>query len=65
MSIYRGFVLEQQRFVRAVRDRHDVDVLELRAGFAPVAMSQNMMPADFAARFDFATRPAPPNETAR
>ena len=42
-------------FVRPMGDRHDVDVLEFRAGFAPVAVSQNMVPPDFSARLDFAT----------
>jgi hypothetical protein len=54
MSIYRRFVIEQALFVRAVRDRHDVHILEFRTGFAPVAMRQNVMTADFAAGFNFA-----------
>ena len=53
MLIDRRLVLEEQSFVRAVRHRHDVDVPEFRAGFAPVAMRQNVMSADFAARFNF------------
>ena len=53
-SIDRALVLEQQIFVGAVRDRHDVDVLELRARLAPVTMRQDMMAAHFAARFHFA-----------
>ena len=37
-----------------MRDSHDIDVLEFRAGFAPVTMSQNVVPADFAAGFHLA-----------
>src|SRR5438046_10138996 len=54
MSIYRRLVIEEPRFVGAVRDRHDVDVLEFRTGFTPVTMGQDVMPADFAARLDLA-----------
>ncbi len=54
MSIYRGFVIEEPLFVRAMRHRHDVHVLEFRAGFPPVAVSKNMVPANFAAGFNFA-----------
>ena len=56
MSIYGRFVLEQQLFVRAVRNGHDVDILEFGAGLAPVTMGENVMPADFASGFDLATR---------
>ena len=56
MSIYRRLVFEQQLLVGSMRHRHDIDVLEFPAGFAPIAMSQNVMPADLAASFDFATR---------
>src|SRR6266404_2096282 len=55
MSIYRRFVIEQALFVRAMRNRHDVHVLKFRTGFAPVAMRQNVMTADFAAGLNFAT----------
>ena len=54
MSIYRRLVIEEPRFVGAVRDRHDVDVLEFRTGFTPVTMGQDVMPADFAAGLDLA-----------
>src|SRR5438105_15588224 len=56
MSIYRRLVFEQQFLVGSMRHRHDIDVLEFRAGFAPIAMSQNVMPADLAASLDFAAR---------
>ena len=56
MSIYRRFVVEKQLFIRAVRNGHDVDVLKFGTGFAPIAMGENVMPADFAARFNLATR---------
>src|SRR6266513_4191439 len=56
MSINGRFVLKQQLFVRSVRNSHDVYILEFRAGFAPIAMRQNMMSPDFAARLDFAPR---------
>ena len=54
MPIYRGLVLEQPRFVCAVRDRHDVHIFKFSACFAPIAMGQNVMTPDFAASFDFA-----------
>ena len=56
MSIYRCFVREQQLLVRAVRDCHDIDVLEFGTGLAPIAMRQNVMPADFTAGLDLAVR---------
>ena len=56
MSIDRRLVLEEERFVRPVRDRHDVDVAKFRSGLAPVTMGQNLMPPDFAARLHFASR---------
>ena len=48
MSINGRFVIEQQLLVSAVRHGHDVNVLEFRASFAPVAMRQNMVASDFA-----------------
>ena len=54
MSIYRRLVTEEPLLVGPVRNRHDVDVLEFRTGFAPVTMSEDVVPADFAAGFDFA-----------
>jgi len=56
MSIDRGFVIEQQIFVRAVSNGHDVDVLEFRSGFAPVAVRENVMAPDFAAGSDLPAR---------
>ena len=47
-------MLKQESFLRAVRDRHDVDVPEFRAGFAPVTMSQDVVSPDFAAGFNLA-----------
>jgi hypothetical protein len=38
-----------------VRHSHDVDVLEFQAGFAPVAVRENMVTANFAACFSFTT----------
>ena len=58
MLINGSFMIEQQLFISAVRDSHDVDVLEFGASFAPIAMRQNMMTPDLAARFHFATRRA-------
>src|SRR5438876_1087274 len=49
MSIYRRLVIEEPLLVGAVRDRHDVDILEFRTGFTPVKMGQYVVPADFAA----------------
>jgi len=54
MSIYRSFVIEEPLLVGAVRDSHDVDILEFRTGFTPVTMGQDVMPADFAAGLDLA-----------
>jgi hypothetical protein len=54
MPIYRRLVIEEPLPIGAVRDRHDVDVLEFRTGFAPVTMSQDAIPTDFAAGFDLA-----------
>src|SRR5438445_13713271 len=56
MSIYRCFVREQQLLVRAVRDCHDIYVLEFGTGLAPIAMRQNVMPAEFTACLDLAVR---------
>ena len=53
MPIDSGFVVQQQLFIGAVRHGHDVHVPEFRARFAPVAMRQDMMSPDFAARFNF------------
>src|SRR5262249_48995381 len=52
MPINRHFVIQQQLFISPVRYSHDVDVLEFRPGFAPVAVSQNMMTANLAACLD-------------
>ena len=52
MSINGRFVIEEKLFVRAVRHGHDVDILELWTGLAPVTMGEDVMPADFAARFN-------------
>ena len=53
MLINRRLMIEEQSLIRAVRHSHDVDVLEFRPRFAPVAMRQDMMSSDFAARFNF------------
>ena len=55
MPINSCFVIEQQLFIGAVRHGHNVDIFEFRPGFAPVAMRQNVVTADFAASLDFAT----------
>ena len=62
MPIDRRLVFEEERFVRSVRDRHDVDVAKFRSGFAPVAMGQDLVPPDFAARLNFTTRRHGPME---
>ena len=54
MSIYGRLVIEEPLFVGPVRDRHDIDVLKFSAGFAPVTMSQDVMPANFTASLDLA-----------
>ncbi len=55
MSIYGGFVIEQQLLVGAVRDGHDVDVLKFGTRFTPITMRENVMPPDFATRFNLTT----------
>lgn len=54
MSIYRHLVIEEPLLLGAVRDSHDVDILEFRTGFTPVTMGQDVVPADFAAGLDLA-----------
>ena len=49
-------MVEEQLFVGAVRHSHYVNVLEFGAGFAPIAMSQNMMTTNLAPRFHFTAR---------
>jgi hypothetical protein len=56
MSIYGRFMFEEQLFVGAVRNGHDVDVPEFGARLAPVTVSKNMMSANFTPRLNFATR---------
>ena len=55
MSIDGGLMIEEQLFVSAVCHGHDVDVLEFQPCFAPVAVRQDMVTADFATRFNFTT----------
>src|SRR5437764_3810033 len=55
MPINCFLVLQQQFFVGAVGNRHDIDIVKFMSGFAPVTMSQNMMPTDFAAGFNFSS----------
>ena len=55
MLINRRLVLEEQSLIRTVRHGHDVDVVKFRAGFAPVAMRQDVVTAHLASRFYFAT----------
>ena len=43
MSIYGRFVIEEQLFVGAVCNGHDVDVLEFGARLAPITVSKNVM----------------------
>src|SRR5207237_8594723 len=47
--------VEHRCFFCPLRHSHDVDVAEFRPCFAPVTMSENVMPPHFAARFDFTT----------
>ena len=53
--IDRGFVGEDEIFVRAVGDSHHVDVAKLGTAFAPVSVCEDVVTADFAAGFDFAS----------
>src|SRR5205823_3233363 len=45
---------EDEVFVGAVRDAHDVDVAELLAGLAPVSMGHDVEAADLSARVQLA-----------
>src|SRR5206468_10294585 len=54
MLINRRLVIQEQSLIRTVRHGHDVDVLKFRAGFAPVAMGENVMTADLPSRYNFA-----------
>ena len=56
MRVDCRFVLEQPRFVGAVRDGHDIDVPKFRTAFAPVTMCEDMMPSHLTAHFNLATR---------
>ncbi len=56
MSIYGRLVFQEQLFVGAVRNGHDVYVLEFGARLAPVTVSKNVMPTNFASGFNFATQ---------
>src|SRR5687767_10210746 len=60
MAIDRCLVLEQQRFVRSVRDTHEVDVAELRPSLTPVCVRENVVPSNFGSGFDLATFGHPP-----
>src|SRR6266853_3278067 len=53
MSIDGGLMIEQQLFISAVCHGHDIDVLEFRAGFAPITMRQDMVTTNLAACFNF------------
>ena len=56
MRVDRGLVREHERFVGAVRDTHNVHVVELGAGLAPVAVGKDVVAAYFATGLDLATR---------
>ncbi len=56
MPIDRRLVLQQTRFVRSMRHRHNVDVAKFRPGFTPIAMGQNLVPPRFPAGFHLAAR---------
>ncbi len=57
-----GFVGEDFFAVGAVGDAHDVDVVELRAAFTPVAVGHDVKAADLAARIILAARGDGPME---
>ena len=54
MLVDGGFVGEDDVFVGAVGDAHDVDVVEFGAAFAPVGVGHDVDAADFPAGLDFA-----------
>ena len=55
MFVDGGLVRADEIAVSAVRDGHDVDVVEFGAALAPVAVGEDVVSADFAARLDFAS----------
>ena len=55
MLVDRRLVRAHEIAVGAVRDGHDVDVVEFGAAFAPVTMGQDVMAPDFPARLVFAS----------
>ena len=54
MAIDSRLVLEQAVLLRSMRHGHDVHIVELRPAFAPIAMGENLVTPDFAARLNFA-----------
>src|SRR5262245_54219272 len=47
VRIDRGLVRKHAILFRAVTHRHNVDVGEFGAAFAPIAMCENLVPSDF------------------
>ena len=56
MAIDRAFVVQEECFVGAMRNRHNVDVPKFGAGFTPVTVRQNVVTAHFPAGFRLAPR---------
>src|SRR4030095_3879390 len=56
MRVDRRFVLEQSRFVGAVRDGHDIDVPKFWTAFTPVTMCEDMLPSHTPSHFNLAAR---------
>ena len=56
MSIDRCLVFEQPRFSVPCATAMMLTFSKFRSGFAPIAMGQDFVPPDFAARLNFAAR---------
>ena len=52
MGVDRRLVLKEQVLIGAVRDSHDVHVVEVRPAFAPVAVREDVVAAHLAPRFN-------------
>ena len=56
MPVDRTLVREKQILIRAVRDAHDVDVIEFLAPLSPIGVSHDVEPPDFPPGVEFLSR---------
>ena len=54
MSVDGRLVLEQAVLLRPMSYGHDIDVIELGPGLTPIAVGENLVTPNFAARLDLA-----------